>query len=317
MDVLSIGTLGIDEIIVKEKTSGCMLGGSLAYISIGVGKFKIENHIIGIVGNDFSQRNMEILKDNNVNLEYLETDKNKKSFYWCAKYSDNMETRETLTTNVNVMENYIPNMDELSKEKIKILVLGSVDPDLQLHLLKKLRIKPTFIITDTIEFWIKSKKSKVLEVIKNSDLICLSLEEVTQLIKDDNINDIKMSCTELSKIGPKYIIVKDGSNGSYLYSSVDDDINYVKTLKLNNVIDTTGAGDTYIAGITSYLNDVEIITKNDILEAMNYGTALATICIEGIGISSLLLVTTEQIYKRIENLRGCEIDEKKSINKCV
>ena len=253
--VIVVGTLAFDTIETPFGKVERVIGGSAPFASLAAKTKDVECAIISIVGSDFPKKYINIFRDRGINISQVQIDKNGKTFFWKGKYHANMKSRDTLDTQVNVLEKFDPELPDNFKE-IDVLVLGNLDPKVQIKVIEQFYKKPDFTMLDTMNFWMDNRLESLKEVIKKVDLICINDEEVIQLSGSDNLNE---GVINILAMGPKYIIMKRGEYGASVYSSSNKFA--CKSYPVDNVIDPTGAGDSFagsFAGTTVTLHPREI-----------------------------------------------------------
>ena len=287
--ILLLGSVALDSIETKYGSEKDILGGSASYAAFSSSPF-LKTNIVGIIGDDFPEKEAQELRAACNSSSNLIVEKGK-TFRWGGKYHDNGDDRDTLFTELGVFENFSP---ILFKKNMfpDYLFLANIHPDLQLSVLNQCLSKPV-VITDTMNLWIDIAKESLLKVLKKTDILLINESEVYELT---GIKDISESTTKLHGLGPKKIIVKYGSKGSTMYITDGDSLS-VNVIPVKDVIDPTGAGDSYGGGLVSALAQ-GLSTKN----AMIRGTVMASLCIESFGVKSILNSSLEKINSRIKTL---------------
>ena len=282
--ILLLGSIALDTIETSFGYHENLLGGSATYAAVSSSKF-LKSNIVGIVGSDFSKKNLSILKNSCNNLENLLIQEGK-TFRWGGKYFENGDERETLFTELGVFENYSPSIINDNKNP-EFVFLANIGPELQLSVLNQCNSNPT-VILDTMNLWIDIAKEYLLKVLKKTDILLINETELLQLAE---IDDFKLASKKIQSLGPSTIIVKHGSKGSVCYNNnTSFSLGVVPNL---TVKDPTGAGDSFGGGLVSAL--AQGLTLK---EAMIRGTVMASFCIEDFGIKSLLSSKSEEIEER-------------------
>ena len=295
--LLIVASLAYDGIDTGEIKVDHELGGAGSYICLSVKHFNLFSGIVSVVGNDFKESDIKLLESCGVNLDGVEINLNKKTFYWRCVYRNNFSERETLETVLNVMEDFNPVVPVEQREP-DIMLLGNLHPEIQLSAMNQITNKPKAIILDTINFWIEKFWDTLEKVINNVDIISIN-EEESLLITGEK--DLSMAATILHKMGPKYVIIKKGKDGAELFA---EGRKYcAPAYKINKVVDPTGAGDCFIAGIAGYLSEINEVTFESLKSAIYYGTSIASFNLEEVGTKNLLNLPKNKIEERIKVLR--------------
>ena len=294
--LLIVASLAYDGIETSEQKVDRTLGGAGSFICLSVKFFKCNSSIISVVGNDFENEHLELLKSCGVDISGIEIIGNDKTFYWSCIYKNNFKDRITTKTELNVMANFNP---VISKENStpNILLLGNLHPEIQLNAIKQIKKKPELIILDTMNFWIENFWDTLKQVIYNSDLISINDEE-SEMITGER--DLEKAALALHSMGPKFVIIKKAADGAELF-------NFEKKFKSNafkvdKVVDPTGAGDCFIGGVAGYLTQSNEISFETIKSAIAYGTSIASYNVENIGTKNLLNLSLNDIKTRINKL---------------
>ena len=281
------GSISIDKIVNKYGSFSSVLGGSAAYALLSNKKNTCE--LVGVVGNDFKKEHFDLLSEHSITTNSL-TKMDGKTFCWGGEYKNDFSSRETLYVDPGVSESYLPDLSENSKN-CPYLLLGNTAPHLQAELLNQMQNNP-FILLDTFKLYIDIANKELKALVKRSDLFCINFNEARSITGMDGSSLIEMSKAILD-LGPKSLIIKDGSNGSHFF---DHDNNFsIMAFPVDKVIDTTGAGDAFIGGILMGKMD-----GKNMFDAMKVGSVAASFCIEGIGIDGLLKINDEEFSKRLE-----------------
>ena len=295
--IIIVGTLAFDTIETPFGKVERVLGGSAPFASLAAKTKDIECAIISIVGDDFPKKYIDIFKDKGIDISQVQIDKNGKTFFWEGRYHENMKSRDTLDTQVNVLEKFNPVLPDNFKE-IDVLVLGNLDPKVQIKVIEQFYKKPDFTMLDTMNFWMDNSLESLKKVIKKVDLICINDEEVIQLSGCDNLNEGVVS---ILAMGPKYIIMKRGEYGASVYSSSNKFT--CKSYPVDNVIDPTGAGDSFAGGFASYLAKSKNYDFNSISNALIYANVIASFSVEKFGVENMLDLKKNEIDERINYIK--------------
>ena len=294
--LLIVASLAYDGIETSEHKIERTLGGAGSFICLSIKYFNCNPSIISVVGNDFLNEDLEILKSCGVDISGIEIIKDDKTFYWSCIYKNNFKDRITTKTELNVMANFNPVITEKNSTP-DILLLGNLHPEIQLNAIKQIKKKPELIILDTMNYWIENFWNTLKEVINKSDLISINDEE-SEMITGEK--DLEKAAKALHKMGPKFVIIKKAADGAELFN-FDKRFNSI-AFKVDKVVDPTGAGDCFIGGIAGYLTQSKNISFDTIKSAIAYGTSIASYNVENIGTKNLLNLSINDIKTRINKL---------------
>ena len=295
--IIVVGTLAFDTIETPFGKVERVIGGSAPFASLAAKTKNVDCAIVSIVGNDFPKSYLQLLVSKEIDISEVQIEKDGKSFFWCGKYHDNMNKRDTLETQVNVLANFDPKIPENFKNP-DVLVLGNLDPKVQLSIVSQFDKKPNFTMLDTMNFWMDNTLDNLLKIISKVDLICINDEEVIQL---SGCKDYENGVKKILTMGPKYIIMKKGEFGATLYS--DESEFFCPSFKVKKVIDPTGAGDSFAGAFAGYLAESKNYTFESISSALIYANAVASFCVEKFGIDNMLHISKDEIDKRISFIK--------------
>lgn len=295
--LLIVGTVAFDSIKTPFGKVNKILGGSGMYIGLSSSVFNIDNSIVSVVGEDFPKKYLSILKDKNINISGIEIIRGGKTFFWEGVYHNDMNHRDTITTELNVLANFSPIVPENYKNA-EIVLLGNLHPAIQLSVLEQMSSKPKLVILDTMNYWMDNTLDELIKVISKVDLLCINDQEAEQLTGE---NDLKLAAEKISKLGPKFLIIKKGEFGSVLYS--EDDYYSCPVYPTKEVKDPTGAGDTFAGGLAGYLASCEKISFEEVKKGVLYGTSLASYCIEDFGPNNIMNLDINLIEERISEIK--------------
>ena len=284
-----VGSIGIDSIETPNAKEKNILGGSASYACVAASFFS-NIGMIGVIGSDFPNSFKKLWKDMDINLDGLQIQEGK-TFRWSGKYEENMDNRETISTELNVFENFQPSIPN-SYKNVPYLFLGNIHPKLQLDVLNKMN-SPKFVLIDTMDLWINTAKKELEEVISKSNMLTLNESEARLYT---NNNDLICAAKELLKIGPDYILIKKGINGAILYSK--DSIFLLHAYPVGACCDPTGAGDSFAGGLMGFLSKYDNINEKNIREAMTYGTITASFGIEEFSLNKFQKISKKDIDNR-------------------
>lgn len=283
--ILIVGSIAIDTIEIGNERYENLLGGSTTYATIAAGKYSDVN-VVGVIGTDFPQRGHDIYKKYASNLIDLKVEQGK-TFSWGGRYHDNFDDRDTLFTELGVFGEFDPKLSAINKNQ-QFVFLANIHPALQNSVIDQCQANPTIII-DTMNLWIDTTRSELLTVLSKSDILVINESEAEMLTDCSNLDD---AATTLIGLGPPTVVIKRGSKGAALYSNVGEKIT-IGVYPIDKVIDPTGAGDTFGGGFVSALAQGKTYK-----EALVLGSALASICVEGVGIDALEKATITEIEHR-------------------
>ena len=282
--ILIIGSIALDTIENNRGKREDLIGGSTTYATVAAGR-SVPVNVVGVIGNDFPDEGLEIYQRYANNLVDLEC-KEGNTFRWGSRYGENMDSRETLFTDLGVFSDFSPRLSTVNKN-VSNVFLANIHPSLQLSVINQMAGKP-LIVTDTMNLWIETTKNELLEVLKKSDILLINESESELISGTDNID---RSAVQLQGLGPSTVVIKKGSSGAVLFHG-EEKVS-IGAYPVKDVIDTTGAGDTFGGGFVSAL-----ASGGTFRDALIKGSALASICVEGFGVESLLEVNLEEIKKR-------------------
>lgn len=294
MSLIIIGTVAFDALETPFGKTDKIVGGAATYASLAASYFYNKTKIVAVVGDDFGQDNIDILNQHGVDTEGLQIKEGEKSFFWSGKYHNDMNSRDTLVTELNVLENFDPIIPD-SYQDCEYLMLGNLTPQIQQTVIKRLKNRPKLIVLDTMNFWMDIMMDDLLETIKMIDVLTINDSEARQLSGEYSL--VK-AANKILTMGPKYLIIKKGEHGALLFH--EDKIFSAPALPLADVFDPTGAGDTFAGGFIGYLAQVGTVNFNNMKNALIYGSALASFCVEKFGIERLLELDKKAIAARLQ-----------------
>ncbi|MEI6865765.1 PfkB family carbohydrate kinase [Flavicella sp.] len=296
--LLIVGTVAFDAIETPFGKTDKILGGAATYIALSAANFKITSGIVSVVGGDFPQEYIDMLNDRNVDTEGVEIVKEGKTFFWSGRYHNDMNTRDTLATELNVLENFSPVVPEKFKDA-SIVMLGNLHPLIQNSVLEQMTEKPKLIILDTMNFWMDIALTELKEVIKKVDVITINDEEARQLSGEYSL---LVAAEKIQAMGPKYVVIKKGEHGALLFHK--EQVFFAPALPLEEVYDPTGAGDTFAGGFSGYLAKTKDVSFENIKNALIHGSNLASFCVEKFGTERMQDVTDTEINERLLSFRN-------------
>lgn len=293
MSIINLGTMAFDAIETPFGKTDKVVGGSATYAAYAASHLTKPILQISIVGNDFLEEEMKELKNRGVELEGVERVPDQKSFFWSGKYHLDMNSRDTLVTDLNVLANFNPIVPE-SYQGAHFLMLGNVMPSLQLSVIEQLRERPKLVVLDTMNFWMESAWDDLQKVMKKVDVLMINDSEARQLSDESSL--VKAS-KKILAMGPEYLVIKKGEHGALLFHK--DQVFFAPALPLEDVFDPTGAGDTFAGGFIGHLAKTNDISFGNMKTAIIVGSALASFCCEKFGPQRLKEITKKDIDTRI------------------
>ncbi|MFT5242192.1 MAG: sugar/nucleoside kinase (ribokinase family) [Glaciecola sp.] len=289
-----VGTVAFDAIETPFGKTDKILGGAATYIGLSASNFDVDSAAVSVVGGDFPQKYLDLLSDRNVNTDGIEIVKDGKTFFWSGKYHNDMNSRDTLVTELNVLEHFNPVVPEAYKDA-EVVMLGNLHPLVQQGVLDQMNQKPKLAILDTMNFWMDIALDDLHAVIKNVDVITINDEEARQLTGEYSL---VVAARKIHEMGPKYVVIKKGEHGALLFH--DDHMFYAPALPLEEVFDPTGAGDTFAGGFAGYLSKTEDYSFENMKNAVIYGSTLASFCVEKFGTERMQNLSKDDIEHRLK-----------------
>ncbi len=293
MSLLTVGSVAFDAIETPFGKTDKIIGGAGSYIALASSFFTDNQKLVSVVGEDFPQEFLDLLKSRNIDLEGLQIKKGEKTFFWSGKYHNDMNTRDTLITELNVLEHFDPIIPE-SYQDVDYLMLGNLSPQVQSTVIERLKKRPKFIAMDTMNFWMDIALADLKKTISMVDILIINDEEARQLSKEYSL--VK-AYKVIREMGPEFLIIKKGEHGALLFH--EDKVFFAPALPLEDVFDPTGAGDTFAGGFIGYLASTDDISFENMKRAIINGSALASFCCEKFGTERLLEVTQGDLDQRI------------------
>ena len=294
MSLLVIGTVAYDAIETPFGKTDKIVGGSAMYFSVSASQFGVPTQLVSVVGDDFDPDFLEGLKERNINLDGLQVKKGEKSFFWAGKYHIDMNSRDTLDTQLNVLADFDPIVPEQYQDA-EFLMLGNLMPSLQAKVLDQMETKPKLVALDTMNFWMDSFMDDLKEVLKRIDVLIINDEEARQLANDYSL--VK-SARKIMEMGPSIVVIKKGEHGALLFNK--NEVFFAPALPLEEVFDPTGAGDTFAGGFIGYLSKTRDTSFANMKRAVIYGSAMASFCVEKFGPERMLELTEGEVQERVQ-----------------
>jgi len=293
MSILVVGTVAFDAIETPFGKTDKIVGGAATYICLSSSFFANKLNLVSVVGDDFPSEAIQMLKDKNVNTKGLQIKEGEKTFFWSGKYHNNMNTRDTINTQLNVLENFDPIVPKEFKDS-EFLMLGNLMPIVQKKVLDQMTKKPKLIVLDTMNFWMDLFMDDLKEALKEVDVLTINDEEARQLSTEYSL--VKAAKVILA-MGPKYLIIKKGEHGALLFNNKE--VFFAPALPLEEVFDPTGAGDSFAGGFIGYLAKTNDISFENMKRAVINGSAMASFCVEKFGTQKLTEINQNDVDARI------------------
>lgn len=294
MSLLTVGTVAFDAIETPFGKTDCITGGSGNYICHAAGHFTNNMQLVSVVGDDFSQDELNYLKSIGTDISGVQIIEGQKSFFWSGKYHHDLNKRDTLVTDLNVLADFNPILPENFKSP-EFLILGNIDPNLQIKVIEQLNQKPKLIAIDTMNFWMDIALEPLHKVLGMVDLLIVNDEEARQL---SNEYSLVKAAAKIRAMGPKYLIIKKGEHGALLFH--ENKVFFAPALPLEEVFDPTGAGDTFAGGFMGYLTATKDLSFENMKRAVIFGSAMASFCVEKFGPQRLKEITKEELEERVQ-----------------
>jgi len=294
MSLVIVGTVAFDAIETPFGKTDKIVGGAATFAGLAASYFYPEVKLVSVIGDDFGDDNLEILKSKGISVEGIEIIAGGKSFFWSGKYHNDMNSRDTLVTELNVLADFDPKMPA-SYQDCEYLLLGNLTPAIQEKTLDLLEKKPKLVVLDTMNFWMDVALDGLMEVLKKVDVLTINDAEARQL---SNEFSLVKAAEKILKMGPKYLIIKKGEHGALLFG--DGQVFSAPALPLSEVFDPTGAGDSFAGGFIGYLATLQSINFTNMKNAVIFGSALASFCVEKFGTEKLQNLTKQEISDRIQ-----------------
>jgi sugar/nucleoside kinase (ribokinase family) len=295
--LLIIGTVAFDAIETPFGKTDKILGGSAPYIGLSASQFDINSAIVSVVGDDFPIGYLEMLNRKNIDTSGIEIVKGGKTFFWKGKYHNDLNSRDTLITELNVLADFKPIVPKNYKNT-DFLMLGNLHPSIQMSVVKQIPRRPKLVVLDTMNYWMDNTWDELVEVLKKIDVITINDEEARQLSGEYSL--VK-AAQRIAKFGPKYVVIKKGEHGALLFH--EGNIFFAPALPLEEVFDPTGAGDTFAGGFIGYLASTKDISFENMKNALIYGSNLASFSVEKFGTRRMEYLTSKEIQKRLRRFK--------------
>jgi sugar/nucleoside kinase (ribokinase family) len=294
MSLVVTGTVAFDAIETPFGKTDKIVGGAATYACLAASYFYKNVKMVGVVGDDFPKEDIQSFEDHGISTEGLQVKAGEKSFFWSGKYHNDMNSRDTLATDLNVLADFDPILPE-SYQDCEFLLLGNLSPQVQQTTIKRLKNRPKLIVLDTMNFWMDIALDELLATLKLVDVLTINDAEARQLSSEYSL--VK-AAEKILQMGPSYLIIKKGEHGALLFH--ENQIFSAPALPLAEVFDPTGAGDTFAGGFIGYLAKVDTINFNNMKNAIIYGSALASFCVEKFGTERIKNLSEAEIEARVK-----------------
>ena len=295
--LLIVGTLAFDAIESPFGKTDKILGGAATFIGLAASQFKAQSAIVSVVGDDFNQEYLDLLTSKNIDLSGVEIVKGGKTFFWSGKYHNDLNTRDTLITELNTLADFNPKVPEAFKDA-DVVMLGNLHPNIQLSVIEQMQKRPKLIILDTMNYWLDHTLDELLAVLKKIDIITLNDEEARQLTGEYSL--VK-AAAKIEAMGPKYVVIKKGEHGALLFHKKE--VFFAPALPLEEVFDPTGAGDTFAGGFAGYLTATKNISFENLKNAVIHGSNLASFAVEKFGTERMEQLSLEEVQQRLKQFK--------------
>jgi sugar/nucleoside kinase (ribokinase family) len=296
--LLAVGTVAFDAIETPFGKTDKILGGSGTYVGLAASQFGVETGVVSVVGGDFPSSYIDMMNSKGINTDGIEVDQKGKTFFWSGKYHNDMNSRDTLITELNVLETFTPVVPESFKDA-GIIMLGNLHPLTQASVLDQMVKRPKLVVLDTMNFWMDIALNDLHEVLKRVDVITINDEEARQLSGEYSLVN---AAKKIHEMGPKYVVIKKGEHGALIFNN--GDMFYAPALPLAEVFDPTGAGDTFAGGFCGFLAKTEDISFDNMKNAIIYGSNLASFCVEKFGTERMQELTTDEVKTRLQTFKA-------------
>lgn len=296
--LLIVGTVAFDAIETPFGKTDKILGGAGTYIGLSASFFNLQSAIVSVVGDDFPQEYLDLLTERNIDISGLEVVKGGKTFFWSGRYHNDLNSRDTLDTQLNVLADFQPKVPENYKNA-DVVMLGNLHPLVQSSVLDQMETKPKLVVLDTMNFWMDCALPELLEVMKRVDVITINDEEARQLSGEYSL--VK-AAAKIQAMGPKYVVIKKGEHGALLFHDLQ--VFFAPALPLEEVFDPTGAGDTFAGGFAGFITQSENISFENMKNAIIYGSNLASFCVEKFGTERMIDLNKSDVLSRLQQFKS-------------
>ncbi len=296
--LLIVGTVAFDAIETPFGKTDKILGGAATYIGLSASFFNLQSAIVSVVGDDFPQEHLDLLTSKNIDISGIEIVKGGKTFFWSGLYHNDLNSRDTLVTELNVLADFQPKVPQDYKDA-DVVMLGNLHPLVQSSVLDQMEKKPKLVVLDTMNFWMDCALPELLEIIKRVDVITINDEEARQLSGEYSL--VK-AAAKIQDMGPKYVVIKKGEHGALLFHNRE--VFFAPALPLEEVFDPTGAGDTFAGGFSGFIAQSENISFGNMKNAIIYGSNLASFCVEKFGTERMETLSKAEVAIRLQQFKS-------------
>lgn len=296
--LLIVGTVAFDAIETPFGKTDKILGGAATFIGLSASHFNLQSAIVSVVGDDFPQQYLDLLTSKNIDISGLEIVQGGKTFFWSGKYHNDLNSRDTLITELNVLADFKPVVPQNFKNA-DVVMLGNLHPFVQSSVLDQMEVKPKLVVLDTMNFWMDCALPELLEVIKRVDVITINDEEARQLSGEYSL--VK-AAAKIHLMGPKFVVIKKGEHGALLFKGKE--VFFAPALPLEEVFDPTGAGDTFAGGFSGFIAQSENISFDNMKKAIIHGSNLASFCVEKFGTERMVNLQKEEVLERLKQFKA-------------
>jgi sugar/nucleoside kinase (ribokinase family) len=296
--LLIVGTVAFDAIETPFGKTDKILGGAATYIGLSASFFNLQSAIVSVVGDDFPQEHLDLLTSRNIDISGIEIVKGGKTFFWSGLYHNDLNSRDTLVTELNVLADFQPKVPQNFKDA-DVVMLGNLHPLVQSSVLDQMEITPKLVVLDTMNFWMDCALPELLDVIKRVDVITINDEEARQLSGEYSL--VK-AAAKIHTLGPKYVVIKKGEHGALLFHN--NEVFFAPALPLEEVYDPTGAGDTFAGGFSGYIAQSENISFENMKNGIIYGSNLASFCVEKFGTERMVSLEENEVNQRLKQFKA-------------
>ncbi|MFY7671876.1 PfkB family carbohydrate kinase [Tenacibaculum sp. MEBiC06402] len=292
--LLAVGTVAFDAIETPFGKTDKILGGSGTFVGLAASQFGVQTGVVSVVGGDFPQSYLDMMQEKGIDTTGIEIVKDGKTFFWSGKYHNDMNSRDTLVTELNVLETFNPVVPESFKDS-PVVMLGNLHPLTQASVLDQMNERPKLVVLDTMNFWMDIALNDLHEVLKRVDVITINDEEARQLSGEYSLVN---AAKKIHEMGPKYVVIKKGEHGALLFN--EENMFFAPALPLAEVFDPTGAGDTFAGGFCGYLSKTEDYSFENMKNAIIFGSNLASFCVEKFGTERMEELTKPEVQSRLQ-----------------
>ena len=296
--LLIVGTVAFDAIETPFGKTDKILGGAATYIGLSASFFNLKSAIVSVVGDDFPQEHLDLLTSKNIDISGLEIVEGGKTFFWSGKYHNDLNSRDTLATELNVLADFQPKVPQDFKDA-DVVMLGNLHPMVQSSVLDQMTTQPKLVVLDTMNFWMDCALPELMDVIKRVDVITINDEEARQLSGEYSL--VK-AAAKIHTMGPKYVVIKKGEHGALIFQGKE--VFFAPALPLEEVFDPTGAGDTFAGGFAGYITQSENVSFENMKNAIIYGSNLASFCVEKFGTERMEKLEKTEVVERLKQFKA-------------